>query len=221
MKLKKLFSVALSVLLIVALAGCGGTKDEIASTSDKTTETGASELLSLYDSISTETKYVAMSDLPEIAAKESYTIGVAMTDVSTGWFKALYDHVNEKLTEAGVTVNLVQCNDDAAMQVDQINTFIAQGVDAIIINPANPQETVTSALDDCAASGIPVVAVDTPPETGSAYMTACVTFSGQDGGHGTGHPPAGDVSRYGEHPLRNDRRHRRKLDCRCQKPGSP
>lgn len=54
MKLKKLFSVALSVLLIVALAGCGGTKDEIASTSDKTTETGASELLSLYDSISTE-----------------------------------------------------------------------------------------------------------------------------------------------------------------------
>ena len=47
MKLKKLFSVALSVLLIVALAGCGGTKDEIASTSDKTTETGASELLSL------------------------------------------------------------------------------------------------------------------------------------------------------------------------------
>lgn len=175
MKLKKLFSVALSVLLIVALAGCGGTKDEIASTSDKTTETGASELLSLYDSISTETKYVAMSDLPEIAAKESYTIGVAMTDVSTGWFKALYDHVNEKLTEAGVTVNLVQCNDDAAMQVDQINTFIAQGVDAIIINPANSQETVTSALDDCAASGIPVVAVDTPPETGSAYMTACVT----------------------------------------------
>ena len=34
---------------------------------------------------------------------------------------------------------------------------------------------VSSALDDCAASGIPVVAVDTPPETGSAYMTACVT----------------------------------------------
>ena len=55
MKLKKLFSVALSVLLIVALAGCGGTKDEIASTSDNTTETGASEPLSLYDSISTET----------------------------------------------------------------------------------------------------------------------------------------------------------------------
>ena len=40
---------------------------------------------------------------PEITAKESYTIGVAMTDVSTGWFKALYDHVNEKLTEAGVS----------------------------------------------------------------------------------------------------------------------
>ena len=55
--------------------------------------------------------------------------------------KALYDHVNEKLTEAGVTVNLVQCNDDAAMQVDQINTFIRpRGVDAIIIqSPPTPR----------------------------------------------------------------------------------
>ena len=39
MKLKKLFSVALSVLLIVALAGCGGSKNEAAPTSDKTIET--------------------------------------------------------------------------------------------------------------------------------------------------------------------------------------
>ena len=175
MKLRKLFTATLSILLIVALTGCGGSKSEAGTTPDKTSETDASELMNLYDSISADTKYVALSDLPEITAKESYTIGVAMTDVSTGWFKALYDHVNEKLTEAGVKVNLVQCNDDAAMQVDQINTFIAQGVDAIIINPANPQETVTSALDDCAAAGIPVVAVDTPPEAGAAYMTACVT----------------------------------------------
>lgn len=175
MKLRKLFTATLSILLIVALTGCGGSKSEADTTPDKTSETDASELVNLYDSISADTKYVALSDLPEITAKESYTIGVAMTDVSTGWFKALYDHVNEKLTEAGVAVNLVQCNDDAAMQVDQINTFIAQGVDAIIINPANPQETVTSALDDCAAAGIPVVAVDTPPEAGAAYMTACVT----------------------------------------------
>lgn len=175
MKLRKLFTATLSILLIVALTGCGGSKSEADTTPDKTSETDASELVNLYDSISADTKYVALSDLPEITAKESYTIGVAMTDVSTGWFKALYDHVNEKLTEAGVAVNLVQCNDDAAMQVDQINTFIAQGVDAIIINPASPQETVTSALDDCAAAGIPVVAVDTPPEAGAAYMTACVT----------------------------------------------
>ncbi len=175
MKLKKIFSAALSIILTVAMAGCGGSQTDAASASDKAGKTDTSELLSLYSSISDETKYVNLDDLPEITAKDSYTIGVAMTDVSTGWFKALYDHVNKELTEAGVTVNLVQCNDDAAMQVDQINTFIAQGVDAIIINPANPQETVTSALDDCAAAGIPVVAVDTPPESGAAYMTACVT----------------------------------------------
>lgn len=90
MKLRKLFTATLSILLIVALTGCGGSKSEAGTTPDKTSETDASELMNLYDSISADTKYVALSDLPEITAKESYTIGVAMTDVSTGWFKALY-----------------------------------------------------------------------------------------------------------------------------------
>lgn len=175
MKFKRFYAMALSLCLIVALAGCGSKTDAPAEGSDAGQTEEVSEMQKLYNSISDEAVYVALSDLPEISAKGDYTIGVAMTTVSSGWFKALYDHVSKILTEAGVTINLVECNDNAALQVDQINTFIAQGVDAIIINPANPQETVTSALDDCAAVGIPVVAVDTPPEAGAAYMTACVT----------------------------------------------
>lgn len=183
MKMKKMLCLTLSACLFaMSLFGCsGGAKDDASvgsqdtSVENPTSGTDAAELTALYDEISTDPVYVSVEDLPEISAKENYTIGIAMTTVSTGWFKALYDHVNETLQDAGVTVNLVECNDDAAMQVDQINTFIAQGVDAIIINPANPQETVTSALDDCAAAGIPVVGVDTPPEEGAAYMAACVT----------------------------------------------
>lgn len=143
------------------------------SSSALSTENG--ELAKMYETIDDESVYIDLDSLPELKADKTYTIGVAMTDVSTGWFKALYDNVDEKLTEAGVEVKLVQCEDSAAKQVDQINTFIAQNVDAIIINPANPQETVTSAMEDCETAGIPVVAVDTPPETGAAYMTACVT----------------------------------------------
>ncbi|NBH80391.1 hypothetical protein D3Z52_20000 [Clostridiaceae bacterium] len=181
MNLKKVLCFMLCCgLTLTLLTGCSGnganpTTAPSADGVNQADEGNSNALTDLYDTISADIIYVAVSDLPEIKANQDYTVGVAMTDVSTGWFKALYDHVNEVLSQAGVTVNLVQCNDDAAMQVDQINTFIAQNVDAIIINPANPQETVTSALDDCAAAGIPVVAVDVPPEEGSAYMTACVT----------------------------------------------
>lgn len=104
-----------------------------------------------------------------------------MTNVSTGWFKALYDNLKEKLEAAGVKVLLVECNDDASKQVSQIENFIAQKVDGIIINPANPQETVTSVLNDVVAAGIPVVAVDVPPEEGAPYLSASVTDAYQLG----------------------------------------
>lgn len=196
---KRIFCMLLGSLMVLSLTACGGgqessqeqsvsessadgssevsTQSESESSSAETDGEALTEeeLLDLYDSIPDEAMTVTLDSLPEIKADGEYTIGAAMTDVSTGWFKALYDHVNELLTDAGVAVSLVQCEDDATVQVDQLNTFIAQGVDAIIINPANPQETVTSALDDCAAAGIPVVAVDVPPEEGAAYMSACVT----------------------------------------------
>ena len=104
-----------------------------------------------------------------------------MTNVSTGWFKGLYDNLKILLDEAGINVLLVECNDDANEQVNQVENFIAQKVDAIIINPANPQETVTSVLEDTCEAGIPVVAVDVPPEEGAAYLTACVTDAYQLG----------------------------------------
>lgn len=136
------------------------------------------DLKAVYDSVETGTSaYVSADTLPELKADGEYTIGCAMTNVSTGWFKALYDNLNAQLTAAGIDVLLVECNDDANKQVNQLENFIAQGVDGIIINPAAPQETATAALEDLCAAGIPVVAVDVPPEEGAAYLAACTTDS--------------------------------------------
>ncbi|MEH2959626.1 sugar ABC transporter substrate-binding protein [Candidatus Merdisoma sp. JLR.KK006] len=135
----------------------------------------------MYDSIPTDPEHIELDTLPELKADGKYTIGCAMTNVSTGWFKGLYDNLKILLDEAGINVLLVECNDDANEQVNQVENFIAQKVDAIIINPANPQETVTSVLEDTCEAGIPVVAVDVPPEEGAAYLTACVTDAYQLG----------------------------------------
>lgn len=189
---KRIMAVSMAAMLPFALWGCdsGQETQETADSTEEVSDTeGADEaesggengLQSLYDSIPTEAQYVSLDELPELKANEEYTIGCAMTNVSTGWFKALYDNLETELSGAGVNVLLVECNDDANEQVNQVENFIAQGVDAIIINPANPQETVTSVLEDTCAAGIPVVAVDVPPEEGAEYLTACVTDAYQLG----------------------------------------
>lgn len=184
---KKTAAVLVASSMVFALGGCESGQET--ATTDTTTEADASgnqaeaqnDLQEIYASIPTEAQYISLDELPELKANGEYTIGCAMTNVSTGWFKGLYDNLEAKLKEAGVNVLLVECNDDANQQVNQIENFIAQGVDAIIINPANPQETVTSVLDDTCAAGIPVVAVDVPPEEGAEYLTACVTDAYQLG----------------------------------------
>lgn len=194
-KLWKKMAVVMSAVMMISLMGaCSSGQDEPdpapAAQAEENTEGEAetpeesgesSELLTLYNSIPTEAEHVNLDTLPELKADKEYTIGCAMTNVSTGWFKGLYDNLEIILNEAGVKVLLVECNDDANTQVNQIENFITQKVDGIIINPANPQETVTSVLEDTCAAGIPVVAVDVPPEEGAAYLTACVTDAYQLG----------------------------------------
>lgn len=125
--------------------------------------------------------YIKVADLGEAKADKPYIIGLAMTTVSTGWFKALYDNLSAMLKDVGVNALIVECQDDAATQVSQIETFIAQGVDAIIINPANPQEAVSTVLGQVYEAGIPVVAVDVPPAADAPYLAACVTDAYQLG----------------------------------------
>lgn len=175
------------ILLISACAGCAAKPSadtpaaEPASKPAEDTAAAGSALTDIYASVPEGTQYVTLDELPELKADREYTIGCALTTVTTGWFKGLYDNMQALLEQAGVNLLLVECNDDANMQVNQIENFIAQGVDAIILNPASPQETSTSVLEDTCAAGIPVVAVDVPPEEGAQYLAACITDAYQLG----------------------------------------
>ena len=181
---KKLAVVMSAVMMISLFGACSSGQEEPEQTpaaennqedGEQPKEVAASnELQALYDSIPTDPEHVKLDTLPELKADGEYTIGCAMTNVSTGWFKGLYDNLKILLDEAGINVLLVECNDDANEQVNQVENFIAQNVDAIIINPANPQETVTSVLEDTCTAGIPVVAVDVPPEEGAAYLLSLI-----------------------------------------------
>ena len=62
----------------------------------------------------------------------------------------------------GVTLQIEDATDDVAKQLDQINNFIASGVDAIIVNAVdtNATEAMSNAA---AAAGVPLVYVNRQP----------------------------------------------------------
>lgn len=182
--MKKVLSLAIALVLLVSLlSACAGTaKNEETSANPaettQTTQSGGSEasaeggenasadseettsLVSVYSTLSDDALYLKNDDLPEVQANKEYTIGIAMTTVSTDWFKSLADEVQNQVESAGCKALVSICEDDVATQVSQLENFIAQKVDAVILGPCNPQDALTPVLKDLAEAGIPVITVN-------------------------------------------------------------
>jgi ribose transport system substrate-binding protein len=104
-------------------------------------------------------------------AHASYTIGVSNTVQGNGWREEMICAMRaQALVEPHVT-NLIVAhrNTDSAGQLEDINNLIQAGVDAIVLNPANP-DALNSALDAAIAQGIVVVAVDAGVTAEGAYV---------------------------------------------------
>ena len=127
--MKKLLSVLLAALMVFALVGCSST-----------TEGG------------------------EAAGTDTVKIGVCIYKFDDNFMTlyrnniaAYFDALNAKGgTQYEVTI--VDGNNDAATQTEQVNTFISQGVDALIVNLVQTSsDALAKAVDD---SGIPCVFIN-------------------------------------------------------------
>jgi inositol transport system substrate-binding protein len=74
----------------------------------------------------------------------------------------LRNGIQKYADEQGHDVQIEDAQNDVARQLDQINNFIASGVDAIIVNPVDT--SATQAMSDvAAAAGVPLVYVNRQP----------------------------------------------------------
>ena len=90
-------------------------------------------------------------------------IGVSMALFDDNFLTVLRNGIQELAdgTE-GVDVQIEDAQNDVARQLDQINNFIASGVDAIIVNPVDT--SATQAMTQAAeAAGVPLVYVNRQP----------------------------------------------------------
>lgn len=117
----------------------------------------------------------------EAAADDTVTIGVSML-FDDLWLTILRDAMQAYAdSQTGVELILVDSKEDVAVQLGQVENFIAQGVDAIVLIPANTDATdpMTQAAVD---AGIPLVYVNRKPVNlpeGVAYVGSDSIVAGQ------------------------------------------
>lgn len=97
------------------------------------------------------------------AADSEITIGLALANQQADFFNQIRDAVVAAGEEAGVEVVVADAGGDADRQVNQIQDFITQDVDAIIYIPAGATAAAVP-VRNAKAAGIPVVCVDRTPE---------------------------------------------------------
>ncbi|MBS1301175.1 sugar ABC transporter substrate-binding protein [Loktanella sp. SALINAS62] len=90
-------------------------------------------------------------------------IGVSMALFDDNFLTVLRNGIEETAGQRdGVDVQIEDAQNDVARQLDQINNFVASGVDAIIVNPVDT--SATQAMTDAASdAGVPLVFVNREP----------------------------------------------------------
>jgi len=86
-------------------------------------------------------------------------IGVSMLNLSNEFIVQIKDGIEAKAEELGVEVLINDAQKSADKQLQQVDTFIAQGVDAIIVNPVET-EASSPAVERAKEAGIPVINVN-------------------------------------------------------------
>lgn len=93
------------------------------------------------------------------SAKKGPVIGVSLLNVSNEFIVMINQAMNAKAKELGVQLIVNDAQRSADRQVEQVESFVAQKVDAIILNPCEV-EASSPAVDKALAAGIPIVNVN-------------------------------------------------------------
>jgi ribose transport system substrate-binding protein len=122
------------------------------------------------------TSALVLSALPAAAETQ---IGVSMTSFDNPFLTILLNGIKEGAAkDGGVSLSLEDAQLDVAKQLNQVQNFVANGVDAIIVNPVDGASTpAMTAL--ATEAGIPLVYVNHPPAEHAA-MPAGTSFVGSN-----------------------------------------
>lgn len=142
--IKKLGFLALFLSMVLLLGACGktGLGNSSASSSKEVTKKAAKDL----------------------------KLGLSISTTNNPYFVAMKDGLDKFAGEKKVSLKVADAQDDAARQADDIQNFISQNVDAILINPVD-SKAVVSSIKAANSANIPVILIDRGSEGGDVLTT--------------------------------------------------
>ena len=169
---KKILGVILSVSMVAALVGCGGTgaaapaadaapAAEAPAAEEKAEEPAAApaaeEAAPAAEEAAAPAAGGSVADALKTAADEQWEIAVVPKDSTNPWFVRMKAGVDEIVADTGVNAYQVDTGTiDATHQAQQVEDLIAQGVDAICVVPVDI-ESMDTVLKKAKDAGIVVI----------------------------------------------------------------
>ena len=119
--------------------------------------------------------------LDKVEKKDDVTIGWAGASLGSTFFTAWMDYSHALAEKYGYKMVESNCQFDTEKQNTQIDSFIQQGVDVIMLNAVDVPSQATK-IQDCIDAGIPVVvATNTFGTTKDPFITNIISSANENG----------------------------------------
>lgn len=109
-------------------------------------------------------------------------VGVALANLDLNFVSILRSQMEKQLKEKGLKSQFADAKGDVSLQIQQVDDFINQGVDAIILNPVDTQG-VMPIIKAARKANIPLIFVNRKPEVNlsgkMAYVGSDSALSGK------------------------------------------
>lgn len=176
MKKSKWIAMLVGGAMICSLAACGGQSSSApastAAPTEKTADTTAAE--------AGDTTEAADAVAEDKGEGKGYVIGFSNSYNGNTYRQAMEGYLKEAAEELQKTgevseVIFAESNQNNSTQVQQIENFILQGVDAIIIDPGSAT-ALNGAIQEASDAGIPCIIINDGPVSSEAELCYQINF---------------------------------------------
>ncbi len=143
MNKKTCFAVLASVVAAAGLTACGSSAS---STQGKSNAQSAK----------------AAQSTGAASGSKKFTVAVSVPQETDPYFIAITNYFKKEAEDHGMKVLTANANGAVSQQINQVETFVSEGVNAIAIDSINDQ-TIAPAIKDANSHHIPVFTIDTQP----------------------------------------------------------